>query len=151
MTKQFKRIAVITIVVCFFAAIISACGSSRHISLPSDVDKITVYLSGGSQTTVSYTDSEKIEKIIDYLASLSLKSATGINEQEGILLGGGWEITMFSGESACGVILIGSEYIQDPDGKWWQISAEPEYDFEDLLKSLIPDEMPDNPIFDEWK
>lgn len=133
----------------FVIPIIISANRTGHLELPENINKITIYKAGTSGTTFSYTDSEKLTKLTDFLSSLDLKPASGVNEKEGIILGGGWEIRMDSDGSVSGVKLLG-EYVQDPDGIWWVISAGEGHKFEELLRSMIPDEMPDNPIFDEW-
>lgn len=115
--------------------IVSGNRTSR-LSIPDNIDKITIYQSGGSQTTLSYTDSGTIGQLTDYLTSLKLKTAKGVNEKEGILLGGGWEIRMFSGGSVYGINLIGNTYLQDPDGNWWTITDGEDQLFEELVKEL---------------
>jgi len=130
--------------------IIISATRTRHLALPEKINKITIYKEGTAGTTFSYTDSEKIGKLTDYLTSLKLKPVAGINEKEGILLGGEWEIKMDSEGSVSGVNLFGNEFVQDPEGEWWVISSKGKPDFEELLRSQIPDEMPQTPLFDEW-
>ena len=76
--------------------IIISANRTKHLALPEKINKITIYKEGTALTTFSYTDSEKIGKLTDYLTSLKLKPAAGINEKEGMILGSEWEIKMES-------------------------------------------------------
>lgn len=59
--------------------IIISATRARHLARPEKINKITIYKEGTAGTTFSYTDSEKIGKLTDYLTSLKLKLANETN------------------------------------------------------------------------
>ena len=155
MKKNKKRVIIIGICVIVALALAfiifhAARNKVKPILMPADIEKITIYREGTAGTTFSYTNAEKITKLTNYLTSLKLKSTTRTPYGPEIFIGGEWQIRII-GEDICGMKIVGNEFFQHPDGSWWIISQEQAEGFETLLKETVPDEMPDNPMFDEWK
>lgn len=105
-----------------------------HLSLPEDINKITIYKEGTAGTTFSYTDEEKIDRVLEYLNSLKLKSTTRTPYGPQEFYTGGWQISAFSAGEKYGLELVGNKYLQDPDGVWWEITSAEAEQFEELLK-----------------
>lgn len=132
------RVLLFVIVISLFL-ITAGCSHSGRISLPHNIDRISFYQQGGSLSTVSYTEEAKIKVFVDYLYSLEMASATDPNNVENIV-GGGWQIRLYSNGEISGIDISGGKYLQAPDGSWWQLSQEQITELENLLKEQAPDE-----------
>lgn len=127
-----------------------ACSNKTNgtVTLPENIDKLTIALNSGPALTFSYTDGEKIRVIAEYLSSLDL---TPTKEDPSEYTGGGWEITVTSGTNTIDLFHYGNLFFKTADGKWWAISYEQAEKFTTLLKENVPDELPKNKVFDEWE
>ena len=123
---------------------------AKLILMPAEISKITIYKEGTAGTTFSYLDAEKINNLTDYLQSLKLQPTTRTPYGPELFYTGEWQIRILGREGSCEVKIVGNELFQHPDGTWWKISQEEAVAFEDLLKSMYPDEPPKSNIFDEW-
>ena len=138
---------------CVFIAVLmvvltAGCGKPYHLTLPEIIDKMTISWDGGSLTTFSYTDPVKTDSLKEYFSSLDLNSTW---EDPANYAGGGWDITVKSGTETMEMQLAGNRFLLTSDKKCWEISYEQACKFEELLKTTLPDELPQNIIFDEWK
>lgn len=132
------------------------------IDLPIDVNKIQIYKNTQPAEHFSYTDTEKIQCLIKYLQSLRLSSNV-ISEEDYYKpvtpperLGGGnpaeyrWVIVFLTENGNIFIYLchnrIGYVYVdpseRNPIIKFWELSQEQDKEFETLLRSLIPDQLP---------
>ena len=153
-----KRKMEVLFVLLMVFTLLAACGKKQDVpagsvSLPSQIDKLTISWNGGPRTTFSYTDPAKIKSITEYLSSLVLEAT---EKDPTIYDGGGWVITVLSGDETFEMKHYGNAFFKTTDGIWWELSYDQAAEFEDLLKHTLPDDMPEfipknNPVFDEWK
>ena len=146
-----KKTIVILLAVMLIFTQLAACGQKEppgSVSLPENIEKMTVSWNGGPRTTFSYTDPGKIKRLAENLSSLVLETT---KKDPTLYDGGGWVIEVISDKETLEMIHYGNMFFQTADGKWWGISYEQAEGFEDLLKQTLPDEMPELILFDEWK
>ena len=150
-----KKTIVILLILLFIFTQLAACGQKEppgSVSLPENIDKLTVSWNGSSRTTFSYTDPAKIKSMAEYLSSLVLETT---KKDPTLYDGGGWAITVFSGDETLEMNHYGNMFFQTADKKWWEISYEQAAEFDELIKKMLPDEMPEfipqTSLFDEWR
>ena len=153
-----KKTIIISLVVIIMITLLVACGKKQNgpsgsVSLPSQIDKVTISWNASPRTTFSYTDPAKIKSMIEYLSSLVLEKT---KKDPTLYDGNGWVITVLSGDEAFEMNHFGNAFFKTTDGIWWELSYDQAAGFEDLLKRTLPDELPEfipknNPVFDEWK
>lgn len=136
--------------VLFVVNIFIPAKEANPILMPAEIKKITIYKEGTAGTTFSYSDPEKIEQLTDYFTSLKLKATTRTPYGPDKFYGGEWQIRIV-GDGICAMKIVADEFFQHPDGTWWLISKKQASEFEKLLKSMTPDELPQTLLFDEWK
>lgn len=138
------------------------------IDLPTDVNKIQIYKNTQPSDHFSYTDTEKIKCLIKYLQSLRLSpniiseenfyKPVTVPEQQG---GGNeyrWVIVFISEKENIFVYICHNRigYVDLAEGsnpiiKFWELSKDQDEEFETLLNSLIPDQLPRyGGGFEEW-
>ena len=150
-----KKTIVILLAVMLIFTQLAACGQKEppgSVSLPENIDKLTVSWNGSSRTTFSYTDPAKIKSVAEYLSSLVLETT---KEDPTLYAGGGWVITVFSGDETLEMNHYGNMFFQTADKKWWEISYDQAAELDELVKKMLPDEMPEfipqTSFFDEWR
>ena len=150
--KWIAGIIIIAVIIflCLFP-FISSCSRKPKLEL-INVQKITIYKEGTAGTTFSYTDAGKIEKLTGYIESLDFKSTTRTPNGPQEFYTGGWQINMNVKiqTAPLAMEIVGNKFFQDPTGVWWLIPEDEAVGFEELLRSIVPDEMPQTPLFDEW-
>ncbi|MBQ3199571.1 MAG: hypothetical protein IJB67_04335 [Firmicutes bacterium] len=143
-----KLIAVVLALVCVFNLVgCGAKGKSVVITLPDNIEKITVAWNGGPLTTFSYTDSAKNEKLVEYFTTLELSPT---KEDPAQYNGGSWTITISTGSETIEMVHFGNLFFMTPTGEWCNMSYEQAAEMENILKENVPDELPQNIIYDEW-
>lgn len=132
-----------------FVSVLSGCDKQRgeEIILPDNIEKITIAWHGGPLTTFSYTDSSKIDKLREYFTSLELIST---KKDPNEYVGGGWVITVEDNSEILEMIHYGNMFFKTPDGVWWEISYEQAEALSTILRENVPDELPQNVIYEEW-
>ncbi len=153
-----KKTIIISLVVIIMITLLVACGKKQNgpsgsVSLPSQIDRVTISWNASPRTTFSYTDPAKIKSMIEYLSSLVLEKT---KKDPTLYDGNGWVITVLSGDETFEMNHYGNAFFKTSDGIWWELSYNQAAGFEDLLKRTLPDELPEfipknNPVFDEWK
>ena len=153
-----KRTIILCLVVIIMITLLAACGKkqngpSGNVSLPLEIDRVTISWNASPRTTLSYTDPAKIKSIAEYLSSLVLDAT---EKDPTVYDGGGWVITVHSGAETFEMNHYGNAFFKTTDGIWWELSYNQAAEFDDLLKHTLPDDMPEfipknNPVFDEWK
>ena len=134
--------ACVVIAITLFVIPIILGNRAKPILMPADIKEVTVYYEGTANTTFSYTDAEKINRLADYLTSLKLHSTTRTPYGPQEFYSGEWQITITGKEGVCGVKIVGNKFFQHPDGTWWTITDEQASDFEELIKTMKPDKLP---------
>ena len=147
-----KRKMEVLFVLLMIFTLLAACGKKQDVpagsvSLPSQIDKLTISWNGGPRTAFSYTDPAKIKSITEYLSSLVLEAT---EKDPTIYDGGGWVITVRYGGETLEMQHYGNMFFQTAEGKWWELSYDQAAGFDDLLKRTLPDEMSENLLFEEW-
>ena len=133
--------------ICILGVFSCAKLEGKTVTLPDDITKITIAWDGGPLTTFSYTDRSKIEKIREYLTSLVLVPTKKDAE---LHMGGAWVITVESSLETLEMLHYGNMFFKTANGEWWEISYEQATEFGNILKANVPDELPQNIVFDEW-
>ena len=159
MCKMYRRYLLL---ITFLILIISGCGHNSisetncyeyvdkeeaRLMPPENPEKITVT---GHPTPglFSYTDIDKMNSISEYLKSLEL-SPTDLDPSQ--YEGGCWVIEyILEGETICSSH-SGNMFFQTPDKKWWTIPYEQASAFDSLIRSMIPEELPIEIPYEEWK
>ena len=143
-----KLMAVVLSLVCALSLVgCGAKGKSVVVTLPDDIEKITIAWDGGPLTTFSYTDSAKKEKLVEYFTTLDLSPT---KEDPAQYDGGSWMITISTDSETIKMVHFGNQFFMTPTGEWCDMSYEQAAEFKNILKENIPDELPKNIIFDEW-
>jgi hypothetical protein len=147
-----KKTIILSLVVIIMITLLVACGKKQNgpsgsVSLPSQIDRVTISWNASPRTTFSYTDPAKIKSMIEYLSSLVLEAT---EKDPTIYDGGGWVITVRYGGETLEMQHYGNMFFQTAEGKWWELSYDQAAGFDDLLKCTLPDEMSENLLFEEW-
>lgn len=145
--RQWMKNALIVLLVIGTLLVLVSCGTAK-VTLPDSIDKITISWKGGPATTFSYTDAEKIDQLAAYFTSLELQRTSKDPMQYN---GGGWVITLETQSASYGLHHYGHQFFKTTDGIWWEIPYMQAEAFEALLKELVPDVMPEQLVFSEWK
>lgn len=127
----------------------SGCGklNDEEVILPDNIEKITIAWNGGPLTTFSYTDSSKINILREYFTSLKLIST---KKDPNEYFGGGWAITVEANSEILEMMHYGNLFFKTPEGEWWEISYEQAEELSTILKENVPDELPQNAVYEEW-
>ena len=117
-----KLIALVIALVCALSLVgCGAKGNSIVVTLPDDIEKITIAWDGGPLTTFSYTDSAKIEKLVEYFTTLDLSPT---KEDPTQYVGGSWMITISTGSETIEMVHFGNQFFMVPTGEWCDMSYE---------------------------
>ena len=114
---------------------------------PENPEKITV-IGHPTPGLFSYTDIDKMNSISEYLKSLEL-SPTDLDPSQ--YEGGAWVIEYTSEGETISFCHSGNMFFQTPDKKWWTIPYEQASAFDSLIRSMIPEELPIEIPYEEWK
>lgn len=142
-----RLIAIVLTLVCILGLVSCGKQDSTLVELPDNIEKITIAWNGGPLTTFSYTDSEKIGEIVEYISSLELIST---KENPAEYDGGMWLITIYTNSEMLEMVHSGNMFFKTSDNKWWEIPYKQANELEAILKENLPDELPQNIIYDEW-
>lgn len=144
-----KLLAIVLAITCLLTAVAcSGKNDTETVILPEDIEKITIVWNGGPLTTFSYTDDAKISRLEEYFTSLELLAT---KEDPTQYNGGTWLITAETDADTIEMSHFGNKFFRTDGGEWREISYEQASAFETILKENIPDELPQNIMFEEWE
>ena len=115
---------------------LAACGAAHKIDVPDDAVQITISQYAYPETATAYTDTQSINRLVDYMEGLSLtrhKPGVGVDSD-------GWYITVttFGGETTEYMIDVddwGSETFREGH-TWYEIPEEQCGEWEGILQEL---------------
>ncbi len=125
-----------------------------RVTLPDDIKKITVSYPEGEEIRFSYTSPDKIKALCDYYASLELDPVLIDTD---LTFAGLWVIYCETASGTVALTHMGNQLLSVYDGESgnvYNMGYEQSMEFADVLKTNIPDVLPDkyeNIIFKEWR
>lgn len=137
-----KKLIALLLVLMIFLSLIGC--ASAQVTLPATIVQVTISWNGGMTRAFSYTDAAKIDQLVSCFSSLELKRTF---EDPMSYNGGGWLISIESGDEIYKMHHYGNRFFQTIDGKRWEISYDQADAFDAVLKENVPDVLPEQQVF----